>query len=240
MKRFGDRLISLLIWTTALPVFSLVCLKIILASYILPSRALEPLIKFSCRLVLFVCGIRVRLHGREYFDPSRQYVVMMNHVNFFDPLVLYYAFPGWARGVEEESHFRWPVYGPTIRRLGVIPISRSDSFRAKESMKRAAALVRSRGGFSMIVFPEGRRTKDGNLVPFKKGGFLLAAETGLGILPVVQVGARRVSRKGSLLIRPGTIDVFIEAPLSPEGYEKENIKDYIERVRSVFLRRVPG
>ena len=240
MKRFGDRLISLLIWIIALPVFCLVCLKIILASYLLPSRALEPLIKFLCRVVLFVCGIRIRLHGREHFDPSRQYVVMMNHVNFFDPLVLYAAFPGWARAVEEESHFRWPVYGPTIRRLGVIPVSRSDSVRAKESMKLAASLIRSHRDFSFIVLPEGRRTRDGKLEPFKRGGFLLAVETGLEILPVVQVGARRISRKGSLLIRPGIFDVFIEPPISPEGYFKANIEEYVESVRSVFLRRVPG
>lgn len=240
MRRFLSGLRSTLIWLIALPIFALVCIIIILASFLLPSRALEPLIKFSCRFVLLACGIRIRVHGRDNYSPSRRYVVMMNHVNFFDPLVLYAAFPGWARGVEEESHFHWPLYGPTIKRLGVIPISRKDSARAKESMRRAAALVRTRRDFSFAVLPEGTRTPDGNLGIFKRGGFLLSIQTGLDILPLVQAGARRINRKGSLLIRPGVIDITIEPGMSPAGYDKETVIKFAESVRSVFLSRLAG
>ncbi len=238
MKNTLLRLRSILIWVAALPVFAVSCLVVWLGSFVLPGRRLEPLIKAACRTVLSVCGIRLRVRGRENAVPGRQYVVMMNHVNFFDPFVLYAAFPGWARGVEEESHFRWPVYGPTIRRLGVIPISRTDSARAKDSMARAADLLRSRPGYSLAILPEGTRTPDGKLGSFKRGGFLLALETGLEILPMVQIGAERINLKGSLLIRPGRLDVVIEPAVSPTGYSKENVWDFVDRVRKVYLRRL--
>jgi len=189
-------------------------------------------------LILFCCGIRVSLRGSENLLPGRQYVVMMNHVNFFDQFVFYAAFPGHARGVEEESHFGWPVYGPTIRRLGMIPISRKDTARAVASLKRAAEWVRSRPGFSFVVLPEGTRTRDGRLGAFKRGGFLLALETGLDILPFVQSGAFAINRKGSRLIRPGRVEIAIEPAVATAGFTKENVGELVVRVRAVFLSRL--
>ena len=238
MRKLGDRLRSFLIWLIGLPVFLYACVLVWLGSFVLRGRGLENLIKAGCRVVLFVCGVGVRVRGRENLVPGRQYVVMMNHVNFFDPLVFYAAFPGIARGVEEESHFRWPVYGGTIRRIGMFPISRRNTERAIESLRRAAAWIRLRPDFSFAVLPEGTRTRDGKLGPFKRGGFLLALETGLDILPLVQSGAYRISRKGSLLIRPGRVDMDVEPAVPTAGYTKETVGELIERVRGVFLDRL--
>lgn len=238
MKKFGERLRSFLIWLIALPLFLYACLLVWLGSFVLRGRGLENLIKAGCRTVLFVCGIRVRTTGVENLRHGRQYVLMMNHVNFFDPLVFYAAFPGIARGVEEESHFRWPVYGGTIRRIGMFPISRKNTERAVESLRRAAGWIRKRPDYSFAVLPEGTRTRDGKLGVFKRGGFLLAVETGLDILPIVQCGAYRIARKGSLLIRPGRVDVTIEPAVPTAGYAKENVGELIERVRGVFLGRL--
>jgi 1-acyl-sn-glycerol-3-phosphate acyltransferase len=238
MKKPGDRLRSFLIWLIALPLFLYACVLVWLGSFVLRGRGLENLIKAGCRTVLFACGIRVRVTGQENLVHGRQYVVMMNHVNIFDPLVFQAAFPGGARGVEEESHFRWPVYGGTIRRLGMFPISRKNTQRAVESLRRAAAWMRRRPDFSFAVLPEGTRTRDGMLGPFKRGGFLLALETGLDILPLVQSGAYRISHKGSLLIRPGRVDMTIEPAVPTVGYTKENVGELIERVRGIFLDRL--
>ena len=93
-------------------------------------------------------------------------------------------------------------------------------------------------GFSFVVLPEGTRTRDGRLGPFKRGGFLLALETGLDILPFVQVGADRINRKGSKLIRPGRVRVSIEPAVPTAGYTKENVGELVDRVRSVFLARL--
>jgi 1-acyl-sn-glycerol-3-phosphate acyltransferase len=238
MKLLFERVRSVLIWAVAFPVFVAACVAVWLGSFVLSGAALERLVKGGCRLVLIFCGIRMTVRGRENLVPGRQYIVMMNHVNFFDPFVLYAGFPGFARGVEEERHFRWPVYGGTIRRLGVIPISRKDTARAIESLKRAAEWVRLKPGFSFVVLPEGTRTPDGTLGPFKRGGFLLALETGLEILPVVQSGAERINRKGSRLIRPGRVVLTIEPAVPTAGYTKENVGQLINHVRAVFLRRL--
>ena len=238
MKLVGDRLRSFLIWLVALPLFLFGCVLVWLGSFVLRGRGLENLIKAGCRAVLLVCGIRVRVSGTENLVHGRQYVLMMNHVNFFDPLVFYAAFPGIARGVEEESHFRWPVYGGTIRRIGMFPISRKNTQRAIESLGRAAAWIRRRPDFSFAVLPEGTRTRDGKLGVFKRGGFLLALETKLDILPLVLCGAYEINHKGSLLIRPGRVDVMIEPAVATAGYAKESVDGLIERVRGVFLDRL--
>ena len=240
MNKLFVHLRSILIWIVALPVFAAGCFVVWLGASLLPARYLEPLIKGTCRLILFACGIRVHVHGRENAVPERQYVVMMNHVNFFDPFLLYAAFPGWARGVEEESHFRWPVYGPTIKRLGVIPISRKDNARARTSIARAVELVHNRPAYSMAVLPEGSRTPDGRLGPFKSGGFHLSLETGLEVLPMVQVGARRINRRGSRLIKPGRVDVFIEPGVSPSSHTREAVWAFVDRVRGIYLARLSG
>lgn len=238
MRTLFDRLRSLLIWIVALPVFLIVCLLVWLGSFVLRGRALEALLKSGCRVLLFVCGIRVRVSGRENLVPGRQVIAMMNHVNFLDPFVFQVAFPPALRGVEEERHFRWPVYGGTIRRLGMFPISRKDTASAVETLRRAAAWVRAQRAFSFGIMPEGTRTLDGQLGPFKRGGFFMALETGFDILPVVQRGAFEINRKGTRLIRPGRIDVSIEPAIPMSGFSKDNIDELIERVRRVFLDRL--
>ena len=235
MRRLGDRLRSFLIWLIALPVFLFACVLVWLGSFVLRGRALERLINAGCRVVLFVAGVGVKVSGRENIVPGRQYVAMMNHVNFFDPLVFQVAFPPALRGVEEESHFRWPVYGGTIRRIGMFPISRKDSVRAVETLRRAAAWIRERPDISFGIMPEGTRTLDGKLGPFKRGGFLMAIESGLDILPIVQAGAYSINRKGSLLIRPGRVDVTIAPAVPTAAYTKENVEELIARVRAAFL-----
>lgn len=229
---------SLILWAAAYPVFLLSCLAIFLTAIVYRGPKLEALIKFSCRAVLAFAGIRLRIHGREAFDPGRRYIIMMNHVSLLDPMVFYSRFPGKARAVEEASHFRWPVYGWMLRRIGQIPIDRTNPRKARASLARAAEFIRAREGFSVAVLPEGTRTLDGRIGPFKRGGFLLAREAGLDILPVVQAGAYRLMRKGSRMLRPGWIDLYLEPPIPCPGPSKEDLARWMDQVREAFLRRV--
>ncbi len=240
MRRWRAVVRSIVLWSVALPVFAACCLLVLTAALIHRGKALDALIKACCRLVLLCCGVRIRTRGGGNMVMGCQYVVMMNHVNFFDPLVFYAGFPGLARGVEEESHFRWPLYGLVLRRIGMIPIARKDTARALESLARAARLVRERPDYSLAILPEGTRTPDGKLGPFKKGGFHLALETGLDILPVVQRGAYAINRKGSLLIRPGVVEMTLCPPLPVAGYAREAVGDLVDRTRTAFLDRLGG
>lgn len=240
MRKILDRLRSVLVWAVALPVFLLACAAVALGSFVLRGRALERLLKASSRAVLFAAGVRIRLEGLERIAPGRPYVVVMNHVNFFDPLVVQAVFPGPIRGAEEESHFRWPVYGAVLRRIGQFPIDRKDPARAVESLKRAAVWLREKPGSSFGILPEGTRTLDGRLGPFKRGAFMLALDAGLDILPVVQKGAFAIARKGSLNIRPGRLTVTVAPAVPVAGYTRETVGELVDRVRRVFLDALEG
>ena len=100
---------------------------------------------------------------------------------------------------------------------------------------RAAALIRGRPEYSILILPEGTRTLDGNLGPFKRGGFHLALETGLDILPLVQTGSYRVLRKGSLLVRPGKVELTVLPPIPIAGCSRDDVGELADRARSVFM-----
>jgi len=238
MKKAARLALSLLIWGVGWIWFSLGGLFLLLIGIFRAGAFFESWLKGLCRSLVWLCGIRITVSGKENLAPGKQYLLMLNHVNILDAFVFYSAFPGWARGIEEESHFDWPVYGWVIRRMGQVPVSRKSGIKAMESLKRAAALIRCKREFSFMVLPEGTRTRDGRLGRFKKGGFLLALETGLDILPLVQKGAFRVNRRGSLFIRPGRVEFVIEKPVATAGYARENIGELVEKVRSVFLQHV--
>ena len=239
MSRTFETFRSLALWAAAFPVFVLSCSAIFLTALVSRGPKLESLIKFSCRAVLACAGVRLRVHGRENFAAGRRYLIMMNHVSLLDPLVFYSRFPGRARAVEEESHFHWPVYGRMIRKIGQIPINRTNPRLAAASLARAAEFIRTREDFSFVVLPEGTRTLDGKLGPFKRGGFLLARASGLDILPIVQAGAFRLMRKGSRMLRPGRIDVYFEPAVPCPGPSKEDLGRSMDLVRESFLRRTP-
>jgi 1-acyl-sn-glycerol-3-phosphate acyltransferase len=238
MKKAAALMLSLLIWGVGWTWFSLGGLCLLLIGIFRAGGLFESWLKGLCRSLVWLCGIRVDVSGTENYVPGRQYLLMLNHVNILDAFVFYSSFPGWARGIEEESHFGWPVYGWVIRRMGQVPVSRKSGIKAMESLRRAADLIRQKKEFSFMVLPEGTRTRDGRLGPFKKGGFRLALETGLEILPLVQKGAFRVNRRGSLLIRPGRIEFVIEKPIATQGYGRENIAELMGKVRGVFLQYV--
>jgi len=238
MKRAAATALSLLIWGAGWIWFSLGALALLLIGVFRAGGFFESWLKGLCRSLVWICGIRVTVVGCENVDPQGQYILMMNHVNILDGFVFYRSFPGKARGIEEESHFSWPFYGWVVRRMGNIPVSRRSGIKAMESLRRAVELIRAQRDVSFMVLPEGTRTRDGKLGPFKKGGFLLALETGLDILPLVQKGAYAINRRGSLHIRPGRVGFIIEKPIPTAGYTRENVGELIDKVRSVFLKHV--
>jgi 1-acyl-sn-glycerol-3-phosphate acyltransferase len=238
IKKIKDFLVSLIIHLVAGLCFCLWAIFLIIFSIFSTGPLFERLLKIGGKSLLFFAGIRVNVTGVENFDPQKQYIVMMNHVNIFDGFVFISRFPGKARGVEEESHFKWPVYGWLIRRMKMIPINRKSGIKAMTALKKAVELIRKKKDFSVAVLPEGTRTITGKLGNFKKGGFLLALEAGLDILPMIQVGSFKINRKKSRIIRPGKIDLVFEKPIPISGYSRDNIKDLIDKTRNVFLKYV--
>ncbi|MCU0285144.1 MAG: 1-acyl-sn-glycerol-3-phosphate acyltransferase [Acidobacteria bacterium] len=238
MNKIKENIRSVFAWFFGLLVFFFGGIILFAIGFFHTGKVFEWVLKITCRWIVYCVGIRLQISGLENIDPQKQYILMMNHVNSMDPFVFYARYPGKARGIEEESHFNWPFYGWLIRRIGQIPISRKDGRKALISLKKAGELIRSHKDISIMILPEGTRTLTGKLGEFKKGGFLIALEAGLDILPMIQIGAFEFKRKGSWLLRPGIVRVVIEKPISTSGYSRKNMDDLIAETQNVFLKYV--
>ncbi|MGB4267859.1 MAG: lysophospholipid acyltransferase family protein [Spirochaetota bacterium] len=191
---------------------------------------------FWSRLNLFLSGVRVRVHNREYIQKGQPYIVMMNHQSHFDVWAAIGYIPLQLRWVMKMELRKIPIFGLGCERMGHIYIDRSDSQQARESLKAAGEKIRN--GASVVFFPEGTRSPDGKLLPFKKGGFVIAIESRVPILPITGIGSRAILPKGSMAIRPGTIDLFIHQPIEVTSYTQENKEELIRKVRSVIASRL--
>jgi 1-acyl-sn-glycerol-3-phosphate acyltransferase len=195
-----------------------------------------PFGKFGARLYVLTAGARVHVAGLEHLDPQQAYVFAANHQSNLDPPMLLYCLgrnPGW---LAKKEVFRIPVMGQGLPLVHVIPIDRSDSAAAIASTKRGAAVLR--GGRSVVAFPEGTRSVDGRLKPFKKGVFFMALEAGAPIAPVVINDTRLVMPKGASHCLPGDVFVEVLPPVGVAGYTPESVGELVERVRSEFVPRV--
>lgn len=207
---------SLLAWIVILAATVVFGIPSILAAFV-PPRGDWYLVfaRGWAKTLLAATGIRVTVGGRENLDPSRSCIYFSNHESFYDILVLFAVLPGQIRFLAKKSLFYIPVLGWSMAAAGFVPIDRENRRRAAASLERAAE--RLRGGKSVIVFPEQTRTRTGDLLPFKKGGVLLALRTQLPIVPLGIGGTFPIIKKGSFFLTPGPAAVEIGPPIQTEG-----------------------
>ncbi len=184
------------------------------------------------RSVLFLARVKVSVKGLEHIDPRVPYLYMANHQSMFDILSLLAYLPVQFRWLAKKELFHIPVFGYSMARAGYISIDRSDRRSAHKSLLEAARKIA--GGVSVVIFPEGSRSTDGRIRPFKAGGFHLAIRSGRPIVPVVISGAREVMPKGRLRIRPGHICVSVNPPIDTTSYKDKAKKELMERVHSIM------
>ncbi len=158
-------------------------------------------------------GVRVEIRGRERFDSGRTYIFMCNHTSNLDPPIVVPAIPRRTSVLVKKELFRVPVLGPAMRLGDLVPVDRANREAAIASVERAAAVMNK--GLNMTVFPEGTRSYDGKLLPFKKGPFYLAMETGVPVIPMTIVGSHELWPKGRFGIAKGTVIVDFHEPLDP-------------------------
>ncbi len=163
------------------------------------------------RMILWSSRIQVRVHGLENLDPGLTCIYCANHVSFMDIPVIFGKIPIEFRILAKRGLFSIPFLGWHLRRSGHLPVDRSNPRAAMRSFEQAARRLRS--GSSIFFFPEGGRSDDGVLKPFKPGPFLLAIKAGMPIVPVALKGTREVLPTGSMYIRPGTVDITIGKPI---------------------------
>ena len=171
----------------------------------------------------------VEVSGQEHIDPETTYLFMGNHLSLFDVPFLQAFIPVYARGVEARQHFKWPVYGWFIRRLGNIPIDRKNIHKSIQSIRKAEGRLKS--GFSMIVLPEGHRTMDGKMRPFKKLPFFLAKQSGTPIMPFGMSGLYTLKNKNSIHITPTPLKIKFGPVIPAETVQKTPILELMDTTR---------
>ncbi len=186
------------------------------------------------KTVLFWSGIRYRCHFESDLSGLGSCILMPNHQSLYDIPLLLATLPRETRFLAKESLFRIPIFGWALRTGGFIPVRRGDRRKSYEAI--VAAIAGLGDGVSILIFPEGTRTLDGRLLPFKRGGFLIAARSGLPVVPVGIRGTFAVRPKGRLVIHPGEVEVHYGRPLDPSALDTGNVDELVAEVRSRVTR----
>ena len=182
---------------------------------------------FAMRAGIRAGGIRVVIEGSENIPIDESCIFLSNHVSNLDPPVLLPAIPGMCSVFLKKSLMKIPFVGIAMRMAKYVPVSRGHS-RAEAEQSVAIAADALRSGMHIFIFPEGTRSPDGNLLPFKKGAFFLAADANAPMVPIVIHGTAQMMRKGSLKIFPGVATVRFLAPIHPQNFAtREDLMDAV-------------
>ncbi|MFN7973880.1 MAG: lysophospholipid acyltransferase family protein [Acidobacteriota bacterium] len=184
-------------------------------------------------LTLKACGARLVVEGQENIDPKATYVFTSNHCSTFDILALLYLQPTWRfRFIAKKSLFRIPFFGWAMWLGGFIGIDRSNKKKAMETTQ--AALRRIQKGTSVVIYPEGTRSYDGKMLPFKTGGFLMAIRAGVPVIPVTMVNSHYLQPKRRFLCRPGTFRMIFDTPIPTKDLQERDRGMLSAKVRDVI------
>jgi 1-acyl-sn-glycerol-3-phosphate acyltransferase len=233
MTRLWDVLRSVFLWIASWLHFLIVVPVLIALAVVLDPRKHDWLQRGLCRRIAFFSGATVVALKSPGFDEKRTSIFMVNHVNLLDPFMLYCAIPQLVRGWELESHFKIPIYGWLMKRFGNVPVP---NVRGAKDLKRLWRLTQEAidSGVSLIIFPEAKRTRTGRLNEFEDGGFRLAVQLGVPIVPVSLVGSFHHLRTEDWILRPTTIQVFLHDTIETKDLGKEDVPALKARVKQII------
>ncbi len=178
------------------------------------------------RLLCSLNGIAVEISGLENISKDRSQIFVANHQSFFDIFALSGHLPVQIRWVAKASLFKIPFVGWSMKAAGYISVDRSDKKKAYQSF--VATVDKVKQGYSIVIFPEGTRSEDGTIGPFKKGSHLLAARAKAPMVPVTIIGTGNIIKKSSLIIKPGPVRIIISPPVFTD--EAASRKNKAERI----------
>jgi 1-acyl-sn-glycerol-3-phosphate acyltransferase len=187
--------------------------------------------------LLWSTGLHVSVDGRKNLEPDRQYIFIGNHTSALDIPLALALLPGPVIFLAKRELFRIVFFGWAIRALGCIPVDRSSWAKARQSVEKALQLIRQRT-VSVLLYPEGGRSRDGRLQRFKRGGFLLALRTHLPVVPVAVKGAFEAAPPHARSVNPSTISVTIDQPIETtqlsENDDESLLRDVYERISTLL------
>jgi 1-acyl-sn-glycerol-3-phosphate acyltransferase len=184
---------------------------------------------------LRIAGVRVQVEGIDRIRPADTYIYMANHVSNLDPPVVITRLPHRTSVLVKKELFQVPILGRAMLLADLVPVDRRNREAAVNSMRQAEEVM-SRG-LNLTVFPEGTRSQDGGLLPFKKGPFYLAMDSGVPIVPVTILGSETLMPKGSSVIHSGTVRLILHTPISPKQFNDKD--ELIAAVRACIASDLP-
>ncbi len=196
------------------------------------------LVKWAMELGLRILAIRVEVSGREAVDKNARYVFMANHLSFIDGPLLFRLIPQHVRVILKKSVFRIPIVGQGMSFVGFVPVDRKGMRGGRNSIETAGRLMRERG-YSYLIFPEGTRSRDGRIQPFRRGGFFLALDAGAPIVPISISGTFALMPKGSMFARSGRVRVRFHPPVATERYSREAMAGLMAEVKAAIESGLP-
>ena len=207
-------------------------LVIVLSLFIRSGDPLHKIARFWGKSILVVSRIKVSVNGLPGIDFRDPYIYMANHQSNFDIPVLLGHLPVQFRWLAKMELFKIPIFGRAMRKAGYISIDRYDRESAFKSLDVAAQKIKS--GVSVLIFPEGTRSRDGKIKAFKKGGFVLAIDSGVPIIPVVIKGTRAIMTKGKFRVNPGHVSMVVHPPVETAAYTRESKEGLMASVRGIM------
>ncbi len=188
------------------------------------------------KTIIWISGAKVTVKGASNLRPGTSYIYMANHQSNFDIPILLGRLPVQFRWLAKAELFKIPIFSHAMKGCGYISIDRSNRKSAFQSLDLAAKTIRE--GTSVMVFPEGTRSIDGKIKPFKKGGFVLAVDAGVPVVPIVISGTWSIMPKDSLLIRPQPVVMEILKPIPTSDYTRKTKDALIQEVGAVIKERL--
>jgi len=179
-------------------------------------------------------GIRVEVEGLEHVKADEAQIFIANHQGFFDIFALSGYLPAQIRWVAKSNLFHIPFVGWSMRACGYIPVDRDNRKKAYHAF--LASIEKLKMGCSIVIFPEGTRSADGTIGPFKKGGPLLSVRSGAPLVPVTLIGTGNIIPKGSMIVRPGRVHIIISPPVSSQKVAEEKEENVLKELRETICR----
>ena len=229
--------LSLILWTQSIICFVILGLSFILISFIVPPVWLHPVAKWVCQFVLRLAGQRIRQVGT--FPPIAEgpYMYVFNHTSLLDTFIVISLIPEFTGAIGKSEQFQIPIWGWVLKRWGAVPINRTELTVAIDQLSSVESSIKQ--GRSLLISPEGTRSRDGRMLPFKKGPFHVAKNTGVTIVPMSIWGAFLAKRKGDWRLAPNLIEVHIGDPIRSTDLAYESIESLSAETRHRIASNLP-
>ena len=226
------RLISIFLYLSGSIYFLMFGTYIIVLSFIIGHKYLYPTLPFLTRVQLFFLGAWIRIKNKIPNDQT--YIIMMNHTSFADVFFSMQPLRGKYTALLASFNFKIPIWGTMLRSFNAIPVYRRNKQKAIQAIKQAETIIKELG-YHVVIFPEGTRTTNGKLQKFKKGGFHMAINTGVPIIPIAVKGGFNLKPKTRWYIKPSIIDIEVGKPIDVTKYSVSELDKLITHTRNTFL-----